>query len=233
MKKLIFVLTGLIAVVVINAQSLEEIVKKYSAANKQDRISGLKTLKITGNMSMMGMEMPMVMWMKNPNKIKTVTSMSGKDMISVFDGEKGYQINPLAGSGDPVEMTPEQAKQTLNSNVFQNYMMNYFKNGQLTLAGEENVKDKPAYKLIAKIEGGIIVDLFIDKASFLLVKTASTVNQGGISVAMESFPSDYTETNGVLLPMKTTTSASGMEFAINFTKVEVDIPMDDTVFKVK
>jgi hypothetical protein len=233
MKKLIFVLTGLIAVVVINAQSLEEIVKKYSAANKQDRISGLKTLKITGNMSMMGMEMPMVMWMKNPNKIKTVTSMSGKDMISVFDGEKGYQINPFAGSGDPVEMTPEQAKQTLNSNVFQNYMMNYFKNGQLTLAGEENVKDKPAYKLIAKIEGGIIVDLFIDKASFLLVKTASTVNQGGISVAMESFPSDYTETNGVLLPMKTTTSSSGMEFVINFTKVEVDIPMDDTVFKVK
>lgn len=94
MKKLILVLTGLIAVVVINAQSLEEIVKRYSAANKQDRITGLKTLKITGNMSMMGMEMPMVMWMKNPNKIKTVTSMSGKDIISVFDGEKGYQIDP-------------------------------------------------------------------------------------------------------------------------------------------
>ena len=39
--------------------------------------------------------------------------------------------------------------------MFQNYMVNYFKNGQLTLEGEENVNDKPAYKIKATVEGGI------------------------------------------------------------------------------
>jgi hypothetical protein len=32
--------------------------------------------------------------------------------------------------------------------------------------------------------------------------------------------------------MKTTSSAQGMEFAITFTNVEVDLPMEDSIFKV-
>jgi hypothetical protein len=229
MKKLIFLMTGLIMMTVVSAQSLDEIVKKYTAANKLDNVVNLKTIKITANMSVMGMELPMVMWMKNPNKIKTVTSINGQDMVQVFDGEKGYVINPMAGSMDPVEMTPDQVKQTLRSSMFQNYMDTYMKNGQLTLAGEENVKDKPAYKLQATVEGGTVIDMFIDKASFFLVKTATT-SQG---ITMESYPSDYTETNGVMIPMKTSTSAQGMDILISFSKVEVDVPMEDSVFKIK
>jgi outer membrane lipoprotein-sorting protein len=151
MKKLIFVITGLIIMSVVSAQSLDEIVKKYSEANKLDKVANLKTIKITANMSMMGMEMPMVMWMKNPNKIKSVTTLNGQDMIQVFDGEKGFVISPMTGSTEPVEMTPDQIKQILRSSMFQNYMATYLKNGQLKLAGEENVKDKPAYKIEATV----------------------------------------------------------------------------------
>ena len=133
MKKLIFILTGLIIMSVINAQSLEEIVKRYTVANKLEKISSLKTIKITGKMSMMGMEMPMTMWMKNPDKIKTVTSINGQEMIQVYDGVKGYTVNPMTGSTEPVEMTPEQIKQIIRTNMFQNYMAEYLKNGQLAL----------------------------------------------------------------------------------------------------
>lgn len=229
MKKLIFIMTGLIMMSVISAQSLEEIVKKYTAANKLDQVANLKTIKITANMSMMGMEMPMVLMMKNPNKIKSVTTFNGQEMIQVYDGEKGWVVSPMTGSTDPVEMTPEQVKQTLRSSMFQNYMVNYLKNGQLALAGEENVKDKPAYKLKATVEGGTVIDMFIDKSSYLLVKTSTTAS----GMTMESYPSDYTDTNGFMIPMKTTTSAQGMDILINFTKVEVDIPMEDSLFTIK
>ena len=70
MRKLLFVLTGLLAFTVINAQSLSDIVKNYTAAIKYDKLSAVKTIKITGKMSAMGMELPMVLYMKNPNKIK-------------------------------------------------------------------------------------------------------------------------------------------------------------------
>ena len=218
---------------VISAQSLDEIVKKYTEANKLDHVASLKTIKITANMSMMGMEMPMVLWMKNPNKIKSVTTFKGQDMVQVFDGEKGYSISPMTGSTEPLEMTPDQVKQTLRSSMFQNSMANYLKNGQLALAGEDNVNDKPAYKIKATVEGGTVIDMFIDKSSYFLVKTSTTTSQGGMTIAVDSYPSDYTETNGVMIPMKTTSSAQGMNIIINFTKVEVDVPMEDSMFKIK
>ena len=135
----------------------------------------------------------------------------------------------MTGSTEPVEMTPDQVKQTLRSSMFQNYMANYLKNGQLALAGEENVNDKPAYKIKATIEGGTVIDMFIDKDSYYLVKTTTT----NLVTNVDSYPTDYTETNGVMIPMKTSTSAQGMDILINFTKVEVDIPMDDSLFKIK
>ncbi len=233
MKKLFLVITCLLAVVVINAQSLEEIVKNYTIANKLDKMSDIKTLKISANMSMMGMEMPMEMWMKNPNKIKTVTNINGQEMIQLFDGEKGYMVNPMAGSTDPVEMSEADAKQLLRNIIFENYMDKYLKSGQLSLEGEEAVNGNPAFKLKATVEGGTVMHMLIDKSSYLLVKTLMDVNNQGMAMTVESTPSDYKETDGVLLPMKTTTSAQGMEFITNFTKVEVNIPIEDSVFKIK
>ncbi|MGC1391784.1 MAG: hypothetical protein WA816_12170 [Bacteroidales bacterium] len=232
MKKLILIMAGLIMFSVINAQTLEEIVKKYTEANKLDQVANMKTIKITANLSMMGMEMPMTMWMKNPNKIKTVTSFNGQDMVQVFDGEKGFAINPMTGSSDPVEMTSDQIKQTLRSNIFQNSMANYFKNGQLALDGEDKVNDKPAFKIKATVEGGTVIEMFIDKGSYFLVKTSTTASMNGSTVTVESYPSDYTETNGVMMAMKTSTSAQGMDMVITFTKVEVDVPMEDSLFKI-
>ena len=233
MKRLILAVTGLLVFTLINAQSLEEIVKKYTIANKLDKISSFSTIKMTAKMSMMGMEMPMEMWMKNPNKIKTVMNMNGQEIVSMFDGEKGYSINPAMGSSEPVEMTPEALKQTQKSNIFQNPLLNYLKNGQLSLEGEEKVNEKPAFKIKATLEGGNIAYMFIDKESYLIVKQSVTMNQGGQTITVDSYLSDYTETNGLLLPMKTTSSMGGMEVITTFEKVEVNIPMDDSIFKPK
>ena len=75
--------------------------------------------------------------------------------------------------------------------------------------------------------------MFIDKDSYYLVKTSSTTSQNGMTITRDSYLTDYTETNGIMIPMKTSTSAQGMDIVINFTKVEVDVPMEDSIFKIK
>jgi hypothetical protein len=233
MKKLVSVVTGLFAVAIINAQSLDEIINSYSSAIKSEKLASIISIQISGKMSAMGMEMPMVMYMKNPNKIKITYSFNGKDMVSVFDGEKGYMINSMMGSSDPVELTGDQLEQVQKSSAFKNDLLNYFKNGQLTLEGQENVNDKPAFKLKADV-GASPIYMFLDKESYMLVKTSSTVNQRGTSMNVDSYMTDYIDIDGVVLPKKTTAMANGMEAAvITFDKIEVNIPMDDSVFKVK
>ncbi len=233
MKKLILSVSLLLAVIIVNAQSLEDIIGKYTVANKLDKISNFKTIKISAKTSVMGMDMPMEMWMKNPNKFKSVTSFNGQDIVQVFDGEKGYMVNPMAGSSDPVEMTSDQLKEIARNNMFNNYMAQYLKDGKLSLAGEDAVNGKPAFKVKADLGNGNSAVMYIDKSSYLLTKTVADVNQGGMAITVESYPSDYTDTNGIMLPMKTTTSTSGMDIVTTFTKVEVDVPIEDTVFKIK
>ncbi len=233
MKKLLFVLTGLMAVAVINAQSLDEIVKKYNAANKQDALAKVKTIKVTGKVSAMGMELPLVMFMKNPDKIKMTYSFNGQEMVMAFDGEKGYAVNPMTGSTDPVEITGDQLKQVQDNNAFKNQVDEYFKSGKLTLEGEDKVNDKPAFKLKSTV-GTTPVLLYIDKASFMMVKTTATVDQMGTSVVMDSYMSDFTDIEGVIMPKKVTQMANGMEAAVvSFDTVEVNIPIEDSVFKLK
>jgi outer membrane lipoprotein-sorting protein len=233
MKKLFLAILFPLAVATLNAQSIEDIISKYTVANKLDKISNFKTIKISAKTSMMGMDMPMEIWMKNPNKIKNVMKINGQEMVQTFDGEKGYVISPMTGSSEPVEMTADQIKSISGNNMFRNLLNEYLKEGKLTLEGEDNVNGKPVFKIKASIDGSNSATMFIDKSTFLILKTVASINQGGMAMTTESFPSDYTETNGIFIPMKTTSTVNGMEMVTTFTKVEVDVPIEDSVFKIK
>jgi len=74
---------------------------------------------------------------------------------------------------------------------------------------------------------------FIDKASYLMVKATIQTNTNGMDVTAESYFTDFKDNNGVFLAMKQTISANGMEFAMIYDKVEVNIPMEDSLFKLK
>jgi outer membrane lipoprotein-sorting protein len=233
MKKSILIVAAIFAVVAVHAQTAEEIVKKYTVANKLDKISGISTVKITGKMSMMGMDMPMTMWMKNPDKIRTVMSINGQDMITAIDGTKGWTINPMGGSAEPTELPMGQIEQSKNNLVFYNYMEDYLKKGKLVLDGSENVGDKPAFKLKITMDGGTTMWVFIDKSSYLMVKGTVNASSNGTDVTADIIFSDFKDNNGVFLPMKQTTTANGMEFTMVYDKVEVNVPMDDSLFKLK
>ena len=184
-------------------------------------------------MMMMGMDIPMEMWMKKPSKIKTVTNFSGQEMITTYDGVKGYMVNPMTGSSSPVEIPQDEVSKIQNNNMFINSLANYLKEGKLTLLGEENVNNKPAYKIKAEIDGLNSTLMYIDKDTYLLTKSSATVSQNGMSMTVESYPSDYKEVNGLIVPMKTTSSAQGMDIVMVFDKVEVNVPMDDSIFTLK
>ncbi|HAM08882.1 MAG: hypothetical protein A2X05_04605 [Bacteroidetes bacterium GWE2_41_25] len=234
MKKIALLFAALAAVLIVDAQSLDAILKQYSSAINSDKLATVKTIKITGKMSAMGMDMPMVMYMKNPNKIKVTYSFNGMDMVSVFDGVKGYMMNPMMGSAEPVELTGEQLKQVQNNNVFRNELITYYNNKQVTLEGTEDVNGKPANKLKINVEGGNPIFMSLDKATGLIVKTSTTVDQMGTKMNVDSYMTDYVDTKGVVMPRKTTAMANDMEAAtISFDLIEVDVPMEDSLFKIK
>lgn len=100
MKKSIFLLAAILMASVCSAQTLDEIANKYYAANGLENLEKAQTLIIQGKTSQMGMELPLTIMVKRPDKVKVLQEYNGMKIIIAFDGEKGYMVNPLTGATD-------------------------------------------------------------------------------------------------------------------------------------
>ena len=233
MKKLIMLLPALLVASVCSAQTLDEIINKYYAANGTEILEKASTLYVEGNMSQMGNDIPFFVNVKKPDKVKVVISFSGMDIIQAFDGEKGYMVNPLSGSTDPVEMTAKELIGVQDYNMFRDNVLDNFKAGRVKLEGVEDVNGKPAYKLTVTDEAGTVTGAFIDKESFLTVKTTAKVNQMGQEMEVESYITEYMDISGVKFAKVIKQMVNGMELgSMTFTLVELDKPLEDSVFKI-
>lgn len=234
MKKSFLVLTLLLMAVALNAQTLEEIVKKNCLANGTDKLQNATTIYLEGKMSQMGTEISMIMISKKPDLVKMVMSVNGMDIVTAFDGEKGWMINPMSGSFEATEIPAEQLDQIKGKNMFRNELQEQFDKGLLQLVGEENVNDKPAFKIsVTSSASEKPTYLFIDKESSLLVKTTSTVNQMGQEMTVDAVITEYADVNGVKFPKVTETYINGTDAgSLVFDKIELDKVIEDSEFKI-
>ncbi|MGB8358811.1 MAG: hypothetical protein WCD55_09365 [Bacteroidales bacterium] len=234
MKKLFILLPALLVASVCSAQTLDEIVNKYYAANGTELLQKATTLYIEMKMTQMGTEMPVIVNVKKPNKVKVVMSFNGMDIITAFDGEKGYMINPLSGATEAQEIPAEQLASIQDYNFFRDNVLDNFKAGRVKLDGVEDVNGKPAYKLSITDEAGTVTGAFIDKESFLTVKTTQKVTQMGQEMEVESYINEYQDVNGIKFPKVIKQVVNGMELGgMTVDKVEIDKPMEDSIFSIK
>lgn len=234
MKKLLFVSLLLLTVASLGAQTLEEIVKRNYEASSMEAYKNASTVKITAKALQGGMEIPMVISIKNPDKVRVEMSFQGMSIIQSFDGTTGYMVNPMMGSNDVIEMPPADAANLMNQASFSTDLAQYLKDNKLELAGESSISGKPAWIIKVTMPGGDIMTVYLDKSTFLQIKSEMNVSQMGMEMAVETYLSDYTDFNGLKLPKTTTTYANGMEMAMMMIdKVELNISMDDKIFKLK
>jgi len=234
MKKSLILLAALLVASVCNAQTLDEIVKKYYAANGTENLEKATTISMEGKVIQMGTEMPISIIVKRPDKVKVVITYNGLEIITLFDGEKGYMINPLAGATEPIEIPAEQLSGVQEYNLFRDSFLDAFKAGRVNLEGEEAVDGKPAFKVTITDEAGNSTVAFIDKDSFLTVKTTQKVNQMGQEMEVESYVKEYVEVNGVKFGKVITQFVNGMELGgMTFDKIELNKEIDDSVFMIE
>jgi len=143
-------------------------------------------------------------------------------------------VNPAAGVTEPMEIPAEQLSGVQEYNLFRDNFLESFKAGRLKLEGEEAVNGKPAYKLTVTDEAGKASTIFLDKESFLTVKTVATVEQMGQVMEVESYVKEYIEVGGAKFPKVVVQMVNGMELGgMTIEKVEIDKEIDDALFKLK
>lgn len=112
--------------------------------------------------------------------------------------------------------------------------MKAFKEGKVTLKGEEEVEGKPAYKLAVTVADGSVTTIFIDKETFLTLKSTQTVSQMGQEMEVESYVREHKEVNGVRFGSVISQFVNGMELGgMTLEKIEIDTEIDDSVFIIQ
>ena len=233
MKKSIITTLAILIIASMNfvqAQSLDDVLKKHFKAVGQDKLVAAKTYFMKAKINQMGMELPMEMKMKRPNKFRVEMEMQGQKMIQAFDGEKGWMIAPWL-SPDPQVLEGDQLKQAMEQADFEGELYNYEEKGHsVDFVGKVNADGKEAYKIKLTAKDGSIKNYFIDAGTNLIIKVKAKISAAGQEVEVEQKLSDYKDFDGVLMATKMKSATPMGNVSIIVEEFNVNQKFDDAIF---
>jgi outer membrane lipoprotein-sorting protein len=218
------------------AQTVDEIISKnMEARGGLEKISALKSMKLTGRMELQqGVDAPILVYQKRPNFVRVEFTLQGMVGVQAYDGHKAWMVMPFIGAKVPQLMPEEDASDIIEQSDFDGPLVNYKAKGvTVELAGKEDVQGAPAYKIKVTLKTGAVRYFFIDAEKYLDRKIVRTIKSQGAELLVDTFLGNYKEINGLMVPFSVDSKAG--ERVVNhitWENVEFDVPMDDSMFKM-
>ena len=213
------------------AQTADDIIaKNVDAMGGVAKITSLKTLKKSGNLSMQGMDIPMVFTISQMKGFRLDVEVMGTSNYQIITPEKAFMFFPIQQMTEPKEMDAEAVKTMQAALDIQGAFVNYKEKGStVEFVGNEKVDGADAYKLKVTGKSGKSAFYFIDVKTNRLVKTkAKVTGPDGVETEVESTFSNYKQNaDGYWFAYATTTPQG----PVVFDKIESNIAVDENIFK--
>ncbi len=217
----------LFAFVGVNAQSLEKVLEKHFAATGVEKMADVKTIIMNAKMSMMGMDMPMSIQVKNPRKFRVEMEMMGQKTISAYDGKQGWMINPMMGEGVKDLDGPQLDKAMEQANMMEGELYNYKQKGS---TAELLGKDNNDFKVKLTGKDGTAKTYYIDGDTYLVKKMTAKIEAMGQTIDIESKMTDYMNINGINMAKRIDVETPMGTQTVFIEEVKFDEKIDDSVF---
>lgn len=226
---------GLMGSAAASAQTADELMEKnLQATGGKEKNEAVKSLRMTGKMvAMQGMEIPMIIELKLPDKLRTDITVQGMTAVTAFDGKKGWKTLPFLGKKDPEPMSEDEIKQVKEQLETMGPLTKYKESGHtMEYVGKEDLEGTPAYKLKLTRKSGDVAHLYLDAESYLVVKMTTKTKVQDQEVETEFWMGDYKAVDGILYPHSMEMQVKGMpaKMAMSYSKVEVNPAIDDSRF---
>jgi outer membrane lipoprotein-sorting protein len=221
----------LVGVMSVQAQSVDEILAKHFETIGQSELSNVQTMQSEGKIVVQGLEIPFSQKYKRKGKFYMESSFQGMKMIQAFNGETGWQVNPLLGITEPQDLAGLELKSALDNADVDGPLHNYASKGNsVELLGSDTFEGADVYKLkLTKSDGSEAV-YFMDSENYVILKTEVTMVVEGNTVTSSSIMGNYKEVDGVMMAHSITTSAMGQNMNLIIDKIEFGVEVDDSIF---
>ena len=219
------------------SQTAEEIVEKYiNAVGGLNKWTAINSQKVSGKLSMGGMEFPFISYSKRPNLNYTEVTIQGMMVKQAFDGNTGWLINPMTGSSKAEKMDDDMAKTIINRGTIGGQLLNYKElSCTIELIGKETSEGLELFNIKLTNKEGDAGNYYIDAVSYLLIRNNSKVKRMGSEVSSETLYGDYKSSGDVITYYSIETKIQGMDMGsqkIVIEKIEQNIDIDDNIFKM-
>ena len=233
MRKILFASLCFI-VTAVQAQTADEVIQKYSTAvGGLDAFNAVKTVKMTGNVSVQGMDLPLTIQIVNRKAMRSDVQVMGQMIINSYKDGKGWTVNPLAGANSATEVTGTALYDLQNQSMIASPLMDYKARGnQAELEGQEDVEGIKCYKIkLTRKEDGKASTYFINTSDYLPIKFVESKEMQGQEFDVESYFSDYKDFNGMKFSMTRTQKVEGQVLQeIKMTDIQFNVDIDDKIF---
>jgi outer membrane lipoprotein-sorting protein len=236
-KACITIVAAMALVPVVAGQTADEIIaKNIQARGGADKLKSVQSVKATANLAMgPGMEAPGVLIQKRPELARLEFTIQGLTAVQAYDGANAWQIMPFMGKKDPELMSGDEAKEMQEMADIDGPLVDYKSKGnQVELLGKEKMEGTDVYKLRVTLKNGDVQTIYIDGDSFLEIKEETKRTVRGSEQDFESSIGDYKEVNGIVFPFAVESGAKGspQKQKLTITKIELNVPADDSIFKM-
>ncbi len=231
-----FILVVLSAAAAAHAQTVDEIVaKNLQAKGGAEKWKAVNTVKMTGKITMQGMDLPLTVYAKRPNYNRQEIVLQDKQLVQAFDGTTAWLLNPMMGSEVPQELPGPAAEMMRNSADFDGALIDYKGKGHtVELVGKEKMDATEVYHLKVTMKNGHIQHYYLDAQSGIELKTTADVDLGtGAKQPLETEMSNYQPVNGIMIPHTVKQMLNGKPVVqMTIDKVEFNSAIDDALFKM-
>ena len=233
MKKILFALLCLGSFSAYS-QTADDIAQQFiKKMGGLDAFNKITTVKMTGNYSVQGNDLPMTVQIINGKAARSDIDFQGASIVTAIFNGKGWTINPLAGATTATEVAGTALNDLKAQANVANALIDYKAKGhQIVLDGEETVEGVKTYKIkLTNKDDGRATTYFIVKDEYTLLKNVTNRDIQGQSTEVETWFSDLKEYGGVKFFMSRESKIGGEVFqSVKFDKIEVNVPIDEKIF---
>jgi len=190
-------------------------------------------------------QLPFVMELARPRKMRLELEFNGQTAIQVFDGTNGWKVRPFLNRREVEPYTAEEMKLASAQSDLDGPLVDYAAKGTtIDLDGIEKVEDRDNYKLKLTLKSGQETHVWVDAETFLETKIEGQPRRlDGTYHPVEVYYRDYRSVSGLKIPFvletkvlpvaKTATGVKDPPVPVEkliIEKVTVNPKLDDSQF---
>lgn len=230
MKKFFLLIIAITTFGFTYAQTVDEIVAKHvEAIGGLDAWKKVNSMVSIGTLKIQGAEITVNQTVLNGKGSRQDIIAMGMNGYQIVTPAAGWNFMPFQGQKAPEAITADDLKEAQDELDVQGSLVDYKTKGHtIEYLGTDDVEGVDALKLKETLKSGKVETIFLDPKTYYIMRVIAKQKANGKEVDVTTNLSNYQKLpEGIMVPL-----SIGLPFGeMTITKVEINKPVDENIFK--